>query len=136
MAYQFTTEEEIKTLSQPLIGADNDPPAVFRAVDYERFKAKFGVRPDLAVQVWNMIASKLNNHPPVKGFLHLNPMHLLYALFFLKVYPTARQATSLLGCRAGTHQFRNYASFVVRRVASLSDQVVSKQSIYPFISLL
>lgn len=118
-----TTEEDIKAMSGPLIGSNG---AAFRPVDYERFKAKFGVEPTICTLAWNRIVANLNNHPPIEGFSCLAPHHILYALFFLKCYPTARQTTPNLGKNVGTRQFRHYAYFLIRQIAALSSQVVSK----------
>ena len=119
------TVEEIKVLSAPMIGSTNG--AAFRAVDYERFKAKFGVTPDVCRLVWNQIAQKMNGMAPqIQGFSLLGPEHILYALFFLRVYPTVRQAVGALGRSVGTRQFVKYANFMVRQIASLFDEVVSK----------
>ena len=125
MSYNRTTEEEIQRISAPMIALANGPP--FRFVDYERFKAKFGLMPDLCALVWNRIAVRLNNNPPrIEGF-RLSVIHILYALFFLKVYPTACQAVTTLGRPVGLHQFRRPAYFVIRQIAALSSEVVSEE---------
>ena len=108
-----------------MIALANGPP--FHFVDYERFKAKFGLMPDLCALVWNRIAVRLNNNPPrIEGF-RLSVIHILYALFFLKVYPTACQAVTTLGRPVGLHQFRRPAYFVIRQIAALSSEVVSEE---------
>ena len=121
----FTTVDEQKELSKPMIGSAA-PVGVFRVSDSERFKAKFGVTPEISTDVWNMIASKLNDNPPVDGYSRLQPVHILYGLFFLKVYPTTRQCIATLGRTAGQNQFRKYAYFVIRQISALSEQVVSE----------
>lgn len=121
--YQFTSVEEIKRLSAPMIASNNG--AAFRSIDYERFKSKFGVTPDVCSLVWNEIATKLNSVPPIPGFSLLRPIHILFALFFLKVYPTVRQAVAALGRTVGTNQFRKYAYFIIRQIAALNEDVVS-----------
>ena len=123
--YPTITEEEIKTMSAPMIGSNGE---AFRTIDYERFKAKFGVEPTICTMAWNLIVTNLNAWPPIKGFSRLRPQHILYALFFLKCYPTACQITPNLGRNVGTRQFRNYAYFLIRQIAALTSQVVSKNS--------
>ena len=119
-----TTEREIKVLSAPMIGSANGEH--FLSVDYERFKAKFGITPEICSEVWNQIAEKLNCISQIRGLSLLGPEHILFALFFLKVYPTVRQATGTLGRSVGHRQFSKYAHFVIRQIAALYDDVVSK----------
>ena len=78
-----------------MIALDNGPPFCF--LDYKCFEAKFGLMLDVCALVWNRMVKRLNDNPPhIEGF-HLSVIHILYALFFLKVYPTARQAVTTLG---------------------------------------
>ena len=123
--YHFTSVEELKELSKPMI-CSTAPVGEFRVIDFERFRAKFGVTPTICAQVWNRIVSNLNIHPPVPGYSRLNAVHILYALFFLRVYPTTRQCITTLGRTVGQNQFRKYGYFVIRQIAALSDEVVSK----------
>ena len=97
--YPTVTEEELQTLSKPMIGLNH--PGGFRAIDYDRFKAKFGVTPKICSMVWNLVVSNLNQRPRIKGFNRLSPEHVLYALFFMKCYPTSRQAIGALGKMIG-----------------------------------
>ena len=102
--YSFTTVGEIKELCKPMI-ASTAAAGEFRVIDYERFEAKFGVEPTICTEVWNMIVSNLNAHPSVVGMSRLEPTHILYALFFLKVYPTVRQCIRTLGRTVGQNEF-------------------------------
>ena len=77
-----------------------------------------------------MIVQRLNKKTPLKGFSRLSEVHIMYGLFFLKVYPTARQSVGTLGQNVGQNQFRKYSSFIVRMIASLSDDVVSKNTYF------
>ena len=123
MSIQPVTEREIKQLSLPLIGALDA--LNFRRIDHERFKAKFGVTVELCVKAWNLMVSNLNKgHIDLKN-IRLRPVHVLYALFFLKCYPTHRQTTSNLGHGLNMATFCKYSYFVIRQVAALSDEVVS-----------
>ena len=120
--YSTATEEDVETLSKPMIGSNH--PGGFRTIDYDRFKAKFGVTPKVCSMVWNLVVSNLNQRPRIQGFNRLNPVHILYALFFMKCYPTSRQAVGALGQIIGQNQFRIYSQFVIRQIASLKSQVV------------
>ena len=123
MVYPLTTEDEIKRLAKPLIGSLGPN---FQITDHERFKAKFGVTITIATRVWNMIVLELNNGVSVRGFSRLSPVNVLHGLFFMKVYPTARQVTGMLGSSiVGSTQFRKYSQFIIRRIAALSNEVVS-----------
>ena len=123
--FRRSTENEMKILSLPMIQS-NSPS--FRPIDYERFKAKFGVTVTVCTITWNMVVSKLNRYPHIRGYRFLSPHHLLYALFFLKCYPTARQAIGSLGQYIGLNSFRKYSYFMIRQVASLSNQVVRQNN--------
>ena len=124
MNYPTTDVEEVKLTSKPLIGSVGID---FSMNDHERFKAKFGVTVQNCTHVWNMIVSKLNRTTIEPGFGRLTVVHILYALFFLKMYPTSRQATATLGRNVGRNQFQKYAQFLIRKIAGLSNEVVSKK---------
>ena len=121
-----TNEEEIKVLSKPLIGSPVG--LAFRAGDRERFKAKFGISTNLCSLVWNKMVEILDLR--MHGFRLLSPLHLLYGLFFLKVYPTSRQAIGTLGSSVGQHLFTKYAKFIIRQIAALKSHVVSEKRIF------
>lgn len=109
----------------PFIAAPN---AEYRAIDYERFKAKFGVNTTICTTLWDMIATKLNSmasdiYRPFRDYIQ--PQHLLFALFFLKVYPRERQVAGSLGVHVGRGCYRKWSHFVIRMIAFLSNDVVS-----------
>ena len=121
MNIQTVTEYEVRVLSLPLIGS-LDPN--FCSIDHDRFKAKFGVTTELCAKTWNlMVANLRKNHVDLSGY-RLNPVHILYALFFLRCYPTARQTVGTLGHSLSLVTFRRYAYLVVRQIAALSEEVV------------
>ena len=97
----------------------------FREIDHKRFKAKFGITVDVCVQTWNRMVQQMRDYDiDLKGY-SLKPVHILYALFFMRCYPTARQIIATLGHDLSLATFRKYAYFVIRQIAALSDQVVS-----------
>ena len=73
--FRRLAENEMKILSLPMI--QSNLPASFRPIDYERFKAKFGVTVTVCTITWNMVVSKLNRYPCIKGNHLLGPSHLL-----------------------------------------------------------
>ena len=103
------TEHDIKLFSLPLIGSLNPN---FCDIDHERFKAKFGVTVEICITTWNLIAERLNMESDIDltGY-SLKPIHILYTLFFLKCYPTARQTISTLGRDQGLKTFCKYVYF-------------------------
>ena len=125
MALSTTTDEEIKSMSAPMIGFIGPD---FSRLAHEAFKAKFGITVGLCTKVWNMIVATLNadGASAVAGFCRLSVIHILYGFFFLRMYPTSRQATATLGKAVGRNQFQKYAQFIIRRIAGLSNEVVSK----------
>ena len=108
--YPTTNDDEVKAVSKPLIGSTGPD---FTFVDHEAFRAKFGITVPMCTKVWNMVIQKLNCIPPIQGFGRTSVLHILYALFFLKMYPTARQATSTVGRSVGRNQFQRYAKFFI-----------------------
>ena len=110
MSIQTVTEREIRQLSLPLIGSLN---VNFRRIEHERFKAKFGVTVELCAMTWNLMVSNLNMGSVDLTYICLRPVHILYALFFLKCYPTAHQTTANLGHSPNMRTFRKYTYFVI-----------------------
>ena len=118
----MVTEYEIRALSLPLIGS-LDPN--FCPIDHNRFKAKFGVMTELCAKTWNLMVENLTeNDVDLTGYC-LNPVHILYALFFLRCYPTAHQTVGTLGHSLSMVTFWRFVYLVIRQIAVLSDKVVS-----------
>lgn len=94
-------------LSAPMIGATNG--ALFGPMDYQSFKAKFGVTPSVCNLVWNMIVSRLNSHgkTPKGGFSKLKPSHILYGLFFLRCIQQHVKLLDYLATLLGGTSFAN-----------------------------
>ena len=86
-----------------------------------RFKAHFGVDPNLCVTIWNRIANNgafvyfTTMHPP-------NPKHLLWALLFMKLYSSVSVLASM--CRVDDKTFRKWTWFYVDAIAALDEQLV------------
>ena len=125
MVYATSSENEFKQFSLKLIGAI-DIPSVndFRAIDYERFKATFGVTPSVCAIAYNRMVSYLRRHPARPAFDRLSPIHMLWALYFLKQYPRQRQVATILG-RVSFVTFRKWTHFVILNLANMKDEVVS-----------
>ena len=80
MALSTTTDEEIKSMSAPMIGFIGPD---FSKSAHGAFKAKFGITVSLCAKVWKMIVAKLNadGASAVAGFHCLSVIHILTVFF-------------------------------------------------------
>lgn len=127
---QRITEDEMKAISAPFINANR---FAFTGVDYDHFRAMFGVSTTVATIVWNMIVEKLNSMPMNTYRLlraTFRPKHLLYGFIFLKIYPRERQISGISGVSIGRDTYRKWSQFAIRMISSLFDQVVRMMCIY------
>lgn len=129
--FKHANEADFQQLSRPLIGSAGVADDEFRRIEQERFKTMFGVTPSLCTLAWNMIVSNLNVDDAInnegdlfKHFYRLKPLHMLWALYYLKVYPRERQISSVVG-RVCRNNFRKYTFFVIKQLADLKHEVVS-----------
>ena len=84
----------------------------------ERFNSFFGVNPIIVSVVWSMlIDNQMCSRSP-------NPVHLLWALLFLKLYDTTSNLAALARCDEKT--FRKWSWFYIESIANLDSQVVSR----------
>ena len=83
---------------------------------WDHYKAHFGVMPGVVSIVWKMLASRQDT-PKLK------PKHLMWALLWLKVYPSERVIETLLNADRGS--IRSWVPFTIKAIASLKKQVVS-----------
>ena len=86
--------------------------------ELRRFKAFFGVKPAISSDVWSLLVG--HNLTPPKA----EPMHLLWALLFLKVYGTEEVNAGLIGHDPDT--IRKWVWLMVKALHDLSKQLVSK----------
>ena len=127
--FRNSTTADFRQTSRTMIGSRNVEDNEFRGIDFARFKATFGVEPEVCSIVWNKMVALLNEYPPNETrYDNLHPMHMLWALFYLKMYPTARQISSVVG-KVCKDNFRFWTRFVIDSIGALGDEVVSGISI-------
>jgi hypothetical protein len=88
---------------------------------YQRFCASFGLPPRLVVHVWNDLRNGgfLDNLGPRS----IKPVHLLWALYFLRCYNKEEVNGMTVGCDEKT--FRKWAWFYADCIANLDTKYVS-----------
>ena len=88
-----------------------------------RFRELFGARMDIVVHLWEMMEE--NNLLPKKS----KPKHLLWTLYFLKVYPREGPSCSAVGGSGGAvdpKTLRKWVWLFIERNGELADDVVSE----------
>jgi hypothetical protein len=85
--------------------------------ELRRFKAFFGVQPARASEVWSLLLG--HNLMPPKAL----PVHLLWALLFLKLYGTEDVNAGMIGHDEGT--IRKWVWLLVKAMHDLSKILVS-----------
>ena len=114
---RLVSSGEFDTLAVTIIGAANPNTKKFR----HRFRAAFGLPAFLVAHVWrDLVQEGWLNH---LGPRSLRPVHLLWALHFLKCY----SKESINGCKVGCDEktFRKWAWFCVESIGSLEDECAS-----------
>lgn len=81
-----------------------------RVVRKRRFRALFGVSPEVMAETWSLLQS---SRPPKS-----KPKHLLWALLFLKVYATENVNSTLTGADEKT--FRKWSWTFVHLISNLN----------------
>jgi len=92
-----------------------------------RFKAHFGVTPDVAAALWARLAE--SGWLFFAGIRGPKPEHLLWCLFWLKGYPTEELCASEF--KVGEKNLRKWVWFYLEGIARLDRKIVSHFSI-PF----
>ncbi len=94
------------------------------AMEDQQFRSFFGARNEIVLKLWDMLG---------EGGLHpknSKPKHLLWALYFLKVYPREGPGCSAVGGSKGAINPKTMRKwvwiFLVKCIARLADDVVSK----------
>ena len=86
-----------------------------------RFRELFGARMDIVVLLWEMMEE--DNLLPEKS----KPKHLLWTLYFLKVYPREGPGCAAVGGSGGAidpKTLRKWVWLFIERIAELADEVV------------
>ena len=92
------------------------------AMEDRRFRSLFGARIEIVLKVWLMLGK--DGLRPKKS----KPKHLLWTLYFLKVYPREAPGCSAVGGSKGAidpKTFRKWVWLFIERIAELADEVVS-----------
>ena len=92
------------------------------AMEDRRFRSFFGARYDIVKMVWEMLGE--GGLRPEK----CEPKHLLWALYFLKVYPREAPGCAAVGGSKGAidpKTMRKWVWLMLERIADLADIVVS-----------
>ena len=92
------------------------------AMEDRRFRSLFGARIEIVLKVWLMLGK--DGLRPKKS----KPRHLLWTLYFLKVYPREAPGCSAVGGSKGAidpKTFRKWVWLFIERIAELADEVVS-----------
>jgi hypothetical protein len=92
------------------------------AMEHRRFRELFGASIDIVLQVWHMMDDG--------GFLpeKTKPKHLLWTLYFMKVYPQEAPTCSTVGGSGGAFDPktpRKWVWLIMERIAKLVNDVVS-----------
>ncbi len=124
--YPYAIVNDFQHLSRKMIGSSGLPNDEFRPIEHEKFKATFGVTPEVCSLVWNMIIDSLNDNPVDAKYDNFIPVYMLWSLYFLKMYPTQRTMASVVG-PVCPKNFRYWTSFCIKMIASLSNEKVSKK---------
>lgn len=80
-----------------------------------RFFSAFGTSPTVCSIIWTFLEPTVNRWA--------SPDHLLWSLFFLKVYPTEAIGSSTVGVHEKT--FRKWVWFFVEAISYLETDIVS-----------
>jgi hypothetical protein len=92
------------------------------AMEDRRFRGLFGARIEIVLKVWSMLWE--DGLRPEKS----KPKHLLWTLYFLKVYPREAPGCSAVGGSKGAvdpKTLRKWVWLFIERIAELADEVVS-----------
>ena len=87
-----------------------------KETDKRRFRASYGVSPEVCTQVWQMIYHSL---PMLLTF-----DHLLWALLFMKIYATESVLAGSVGVDEKTYRLHVWT--VIKSISNLKGNVVSQ----------
>jgi hypothetical protein len=122
MPRQRNTMSNLMQAARPIIG--NVP----RGTAILRFKSFFGVTVEVCTILFLNLLAKFEAvtlEDDRKFLRRFSEKHLLWALFFLKVYSTERVAASMLDTTEKT--YRKWSHALIEEIAKLLNSMVSKQ---------
>jgi hypothetical protein len=113
-AVWYAAARDIQNRVSRVVGTDE--------MEDRHFREFFGTSIGLVMMVWDLLVH--HSLLPEKGL----PKHLLWALYFLKVYPKQSPGCSVVGASAGAvdpKTFRKWVWAFIVAIAELVDEVVS-----------
>ena len=113
-AVWYAAARDIQNRVSRVVGTDE--------MEDRHFREFFGTSIGLVMMVWDLLVD--HSLLPEKGL----PKHLLWALYFLKVYPKQSPGCSVVGASAGAvdpKTFRKWVWAFIVAIAELVDEVVS-----------
>ena len=99
------------------------PPKATELVD---FKSCYGIRPEVCVVVFKLISIELTS---------IQPIHLLWALCFLKVYGPSENVVRKICKGVARNALRKYVWMIIPKIAALDTRFVSSLQpalLFPF----
>jgi len=114
------TVEEFKSLGTELM---NRSPGGSQKVFLERWTQHYFAEPEVITNTWKRLAVDIESDPDAPGDKIAEPVHLLWAAMFLKVYATESVLSGVCGVDEDT--FRKWAWYMVEKVSYLEHEVVS-----------
>ena len=117
------TEADIMAKARFFFGRDPYKERAPKSED-RKFRALFGCSPAVVLALWELLES--SDLVPAGGRL----LHLLWALLFVKVYPTEETLVTLCGHPGGNPErktLRKWILLFMEAISYLTDQVVSFQ---------
>ena len=94
------------------------------SIELERFRTNFGTSPFVCHRLWNLLN-------PIDD--DVGPCHLLWTLFFIKLYLPLRSCASI--AKIDEKTFTKWVWDFLQRISDLKDQIVSKIIMRFFVSL-
>ena len=113
-AVWYAAARDIQNRVSRVVGTDE--------MEDRHFREFFGTSISMVMMVWDLLVD--HSLLPEKGL----PKHLLWALYFLKVYPKQSPGCSVVGASAGAvdpKTFRKWVWAFIVAIAELVDEVVS-----------
>ena len=113
-AVWYAAARDIQNRVSRVVGTDK--------MEDRHFREFFGTSISMVMMVWDLLVD--HSLLPEKGL----PKHLLWALYFLKVYPKQSPGCSVVGASAGAvdpKTFRKWVWAFIVAIAELVDEVVS-----------
>lgn len=113
---------------QNVKGLGDHEPDTSSLTEIAKFKEWFGCSPRVACYLWEMLEDCKQLYDKDHPTAHITRAHLLWALFYMKQYPTEGVCCAAVGGRSGAidpKTLRKYVWFIIDAIADLEEVVVS-----------